>query len=96
MKIYLIGYLYDDFRTEGFEVLKVASTIEKAKALLGDLIEENPDGPDEMGYEIREWEIDNAEPVGEVNHRECIRGGIKFTRDEIIPYKVIKGGNENG
>ena len=96
MKIYLIGFLYDDFSTEGFEVLKVASTIEKAKALLADLIEENPSGPDNMGYEIREWEIDNAEPVGEVNHCECIRRGIKFTRDEIIPYKVIKGENKNG
>ena len=92
MKIYLIGYLYDDFSTGGFEVLKIASTIEKAQVLLENLIEENLSGPGEMGYEVREWEIDNAEPIGEIKCAECIRGGIKFTRDEIIPYKVIKGG----
>lgn len=90
MKIYLIGYLYDDFRTEGFEILKIASTIEKAKILLEDLKKENPSGPDEMGYEIREWEVDNADPIGEVIHYKCTRGGIDFVMDRAIPYKVIR------
>ena len=43
-----------------------------------------------MGYEIREWEVDNADPIGEVIHYKCTRGGIDFVMNRAIPYKVIR------
>lgn len=90
MKVYLIGYLYDDFSDCGFHILNITSTIERAKILLRHLEQKEPDGGGDMGYEIREWEVDNANPVGEVIHHECVYGGEKFTIDRVIPYKVIK------
>lgn len=85
MKVYLIGYLYDDFREEGFEVIEIVSTREKALCRLYYLNEE-----EEKKYEIREWEVDVIEPVGDIIRHGCQYGTEKFNMDRVLPYKVIK------
>ena len=58
-KIYLIGYLYDDFSKNGFSIVSIASTIEKAKDIKQYYSSINP----KFKYEIQEWDIDILEPI---------------------------------
>lgn len=88
MKVYLVGYLYDDYTTKiGFHVTNITSTIDRARILLRFLKKKYPN---EQGYEIREWAVDVVDPVGEILHKQCGYGGLYFDKDEVMPYKVIK------
>lgn len=87
MKIYLIGSLYDDFCSEGFHVVGVASDAEKANAMYEYFKDMNEDEE----YEIREWEVDVIEPVTGVERRTYIINDIQFPADVVnTGYKRIK------
>ena len=85
MKVYLIGFLYEDFDSEGFETVQIASTIEKAKAIVHFLTAENS----KYDYEIREWEVDTVNPIGDINKHQCYYGKEYFDVYTTYPYKVI-------
>ena len=99
-EIYLIGKLYDDFSNRGFYVLSVATTEAKARTLkhyYEDILFTDDD--DEIiekreecrfGIEIRAFQIDVAEPVGEIITHDCTYEDVKFKRQETISYRVIK------
>lgn len=99
-EIYLIGKLYDDFSNRGFYVLSVATTEAKARTLkhyYEDILFADDD--DEItekiekcrfGIEIRAFQTDVAEPIGEIITHDCTYEDVKFKRQETLPYRVIK------
>lgn len=100
-EIYLIGKLYDDFRGRGFCVFSVATTEAQAKTLkhyYEDILFADDDDDEiiekreEHGFdiEIRAFQTNMAEPVGEIITHECIYNDVKFKRQEVMPYRVIK------
>ena len=92
MKIYLIGYLYDDESYDGdFDIKCIASTFEKAKAMLRQLLFVNSYRTklNIKEYQIREWDVDKIEPIGEVFTHQCQFGNEYFDIDRYTPYKII-------
>ena len=99
-EVYLIGKLYDDFSNRGFYVLSVATTEEQAKTLkhyYEDILfvdddEETIERREEhrFGIEIRAFQTNIAEPAGEIVTHECTYNDVKFKRQEVMPYRVIK------
>ena len=99
-EIYLIGKLYDDFSDRGFYVLSVATTEEQAKTLkhyYEDILfvdddEETIERREEhrFGIEIRAFQTNMAEPAGDIITHECTYNDVKFKRQEVMPYRVIK------
>lgn len=96
-EIYLIGRLYDDFSDRGFYVLSVATTEAKAKALkhyyediLFDDDDEETKERNGFGIEIRAFQTDVAEPVGEIATYNCTYNDVEFQRQEVMPYKIVK------
>ena len=99
-EIYLIGKLYDDFSNGGFCVLSVATTEAQAKTLKHyyedilfvdddeETIEERKEH--RFGIEIRAFKTNIAEPAGEIVTHECTYNDVKFKRQEVMPYRVIK------
>ena len=91
MKVYLIGYSYDDSTIGGgFDVVSIASTIENAKIMLQYIKNNILDEKDKIKYEIREWEVDIIDPIAEVKNDEIEYCGCKIETNTIIPYKVIE------
>ena len=99
-EIYLIGKLYDDFSNRGFYVVSVATTEEQAKTLkhyYEDILfvdddEETIERREKhrFGIEIRAFQTNMAEPAGEIITHECTYNDVKFKRQEVMPYRVIK------
>ena len=98
-EIYLIGKLYDDFSNRGFYVLSVATTEAKARTLkhyYEDILFADDDEITEkieecrFGIEIRAFQTDVAEPIGEIITHDCTYEDVKFKRQETIPYRIIK------
>lgn len=91
MKVYLIGYSYDDLTLGGgFDVVSIASTIDNAQFMIHCLKNNILDEKDRTEYEIREWEVDVIEPIAEVKHNEIEYCGCKIETNDILPYKIIK------
>ena len=99
-EVYLIGKLYDDFSNRGFYVLSVATTEAQAKILkhyYEDILfvdddEEIIERREEhrFGIEIRAFQTNMVEPADEIITHECTYNDVKFRRQEVIPYRVIK------
>ena len=96
-EIDLIGKLYDDFSNGGFCVLSVATTEEQAKTLkhyYEDIlfVDDDEETIEEHRFdiEIRAFQTNIAEPVGDIMTRECSYENVKFKRQEVMPYRVIK------
>ena len=100
-EIYLIGKLYDDFSDRGFCVLSVATTEAQARTLkhyyedilfADDDDDEIIEGREEyrFGIEIRAFQTNIAEPAGEIITHECTYNDVKFKRQEVMPYRIIK------
>ena len=99
-EIYLIGKLYDDFNNGGYCALSVATTEAQAKILkhyYEDILfvdddEETIGSREEhrFGIEIRAFQTNMAEPAGEIITHECTYNDVKFKRQEVMPYRVIK------
>lgn len=92
MKIYLVGELYDDFQDEGFNILAIASNLKNAKKM------SNYYADQEKDIQIREWSIDELNPIGEIVDGsfewkdENGEGKLKF--NTVLPYKIIKDKTE--
>ena len=43
-----------------------------------------------LGIEIRAFQTNMAEPAGDIITHECTYNDVKFKRQEVMPYRVIK------
>lgn len=84
--IYIIGFKYDDFESEGFHIVSIASTIENAKVIKHYYEEENED----REYEIQEWELDALEPAREIVECSFQSNTTKLKSYKTMPYKIIE------
>lgn len=84
--VYLIGFKYDDFSSEGFCVITVASTPERAREIKNYYKAREP----EKDYEIQEWEVDVLEPAAEIVNCQAQLGGEYFKNHMVLPYKIIE------
>lgn len=85
-KVYIIGFKYDNFSGEGFEVKTVASTVEKAEAIKS--YYEKRDS--ENFYEIQEWDIDILNPAKEIVQHSTKISTVELLNCSVLPYKIIK------
>lgn len=87
-KVYLVGILYDDFSSEGFDVVAVADTPEMAQKLAR-VYALNNDNIDLCEMAIREWKVNVHNPIGKVESIECCYNGDDVPAERIFPFVPI-------
>ena len=87
-KVYLVGILYDDFSSKGFDVVAVADTPEMAQKLArAYVLNNNNIDLDEMA--IREWKVNIHNPIGKIESVECCYNGDDVSVERTLPFVPI-------